>query len=185
MKSLFDFLSIPQTTHFLSCLTNPSSSNAKFAAAVSILSQIQMLILLWPNWPNNWRNSIAAWRGHKIWKGKEQKRERMIFKRGFKVNTCSFLNKIRTWWYDWWLKFSENFQKATPPFDTIGIEVDFAQISPNRLYVPLLKVWRTLRRLFSQVLGGKTQKQFSASKRKQVKHPEKTNDEGHCHDIKN
>ena len=122
----------------------------------------------------------------------------MIFKRGFKVNTCSFLNKIRTWWYDWWLKFSENFQKATPPFDTIDIKVDFAQISPNRLYVPLLKVWRTLRRLFSQVLGGKTQKQFSASKRKQVKypektktkrkqarHPEKTNDEGNCHDIKN
>ena len=40
---LFDILSIPQTTHLLSCLTN-LTSDANFAAAISILSQIQMLL---------------------------------------------------------------------------------------------------------------------------------------------
>ena len=40
---LFDILSIPQTTHLLSCLTN-LTPDAKFAAAISILSQIQMLL---------------------------------------------------------------------------------------------------------------------------------------------
>ena len=40
---LFDILSIPQTTHLLSSLTN-LTPDAKFAAAISILSQIQMLL---------------------------------------------------------------------------------------------------------------------------------------------